>query len=171
MDANKIANIIFFPGVICHEIAHIFACVLLNVPIHKIKLIGKEGGYVVHDDSKSYKIIVISLIPFVFNILVSFICARVVLLENDIIVKIIAVWIALSVLYFCLPSAQDVKNVLSVLKRSYFKKQNLFLFILKILLLPITLIVIILVIFFRIVDKSIIMRLILLLTWIYLFLI
>ncbi len=171
MRLDKILNIIFFPGVIFHEIAHALACLFLNVPIKKIKLIGKDGGYVVHDDSKSYKIIIISLFPFFLNIFLSLVCARVVLIENNIYIKIVATWLALSFIYFCLPSAQDAKNVFSVIKRTYFKKQNFLLLLFKIIFIPFTLFIILLVFIFRIIDRSLFIRFFLLFVWIFLFLI
>lgn len=171
MDFNKFLNVVFFPGIIFHELSHALACLLLNVSIKKIKLIGKDGGYVVHDDSKSYKIIIISLFPFFLNIFISLICARVVLLEKDLLLIIVCTWLALSCLFFCLPSAQDAKNVFSVIKRSYFKKQSFLLILIKILFIPITLSIILLVFLFRVIDRSIIIRVFLLVIWIFLFLI
>ncbi len=171
MDLNKILNMLFFPGIVLHETSHALACLLLNVPIKKIKFIGKEGGYVVHDDSKSYKIIIISITPFFLNIFFSLVFARVVLLESSFYLKVFFTWLALSSIYFCLPSAEDVKNVFSVIRRTYFKKQNILLFLFKIALLPVTLSIIILVFLFRVVDRSIVIRLFLLFLWIFVFLI
>ncbi len=171
MDFNKFLNVFFFPGIIFHELSHALACILLNVSIKKIKLVGKDGGYVVHDDSKSYKIIIISLFPFFLNIFISLVCARVVLLEKDLLVIVVCSWLALASIFFCLPSAQDAKNVFSVLKRSYFKKQSFFLMFIKILFIPITLSIILLVFLFRLVDRSIVIRFLLLVVWVYLFLV
>ena len=170
MDINKILNTVFFPGIVFHETAHAIACLLLGVSIKKIKFIGKDGGYVIHDDSRSYKIIIISLFPFFFNIFISLICARAVLLENNFYIIVFATWIALSVIYFSLPSAPDAKNVFSVIKRTYFKKQSFLLILIKIIFIPITLAVIFLVFLFRLIDRSVIIRFLMLVIWIYLFL-
>jgi len=171
MDTSKIAQYLLFPGIIIHELAHAFACVILNVPIKKIKWVGKDGGYVVHENSKSYKIIIIALFPFLFNILVSLIFARLFILNEDIFVKLLSVWLASSALFFCVPSSQDTDNCISTLKESYTKKHSFLEILIKILLFPIPLAILIISYIFKILDKFTLFRVFLIVFWFYLFII
>ena len=171
MDTSKLAQYILFPGIIFHEMAHAFACVLFNVPIKKIKWVGKDGGYVIHENSKSYKIIIIALFPFLFNIFISLIFARIYLLNELVIMKIISVWLASSALFFCVPSNQDNNNCISTLKESYTKKQSFLGLLIKILLFPIPLTIIIICNIFKFLDKFTLFRVFLIVFWFYLFII
>ncbi|MFA5745255.1 MAG: M50 family metallopeptidase [archaeon] len=171
MEFNEIMHILFFPGIILHECAHALACILLGVQIKKIKFIGKEGGYVVHEDSKDYKIIIISLFPFLFNILISLLCARVLLSTIDPFYKILMVWIGIAALFFCVPSDQDTDNSFDAIKRTYTKKQSAISLLIKILLSPLTLCLLIVLGLFKLFDKVIAIRLLLVGFWIYLFVI
>lgn len=171
MDTSKFAQYILFPGIIFHELAHAFACVLLNVPIKKIKWVSKDGGYVIHENSKSHKIIIIALFPFLFNIFVSLVFARIYLLNEMTIIKLISVWLASSALFFCVPSAQDNNNCISTIKESYTKKQNFFELLIKLLLFPIPLTIIIICNIFKFLNNFTLFRVFLIVFWFYLFII
>lgn len=169
MDFSYIISNLLFPGIILHELAHAFACLVLGVKIKKIKWIGKNGGFVEHLDSKSWKIIIISLIPFFFNLFLSYIFYIVYNNTDNIIWKIVLVWLAISAIFHSLPSKEDAKNVFSAIKKEYlrFKIINI---LINIILLPITIIILIITILFRIVDRSIYIRILLVFAWVYFFL-
>jgi hypothetical protein len=171
MELYEIIHILFFPGIILHESAHALACLLLNVPIKKIKFLSKKGGYVIHEDSRTDKIIVIALFPFIFNILIALICARIYLLTFEPFVKFLMIWIGLSALLFSIPSDKDADNSLYAIKKTYTRKQKFEFLLLKILLSPLVLILLIILGIFKVFDKFIVIRLILIALWLFLFII
>jgi len=168
MELNEIMHILFFPGIVLHECAHALACLFLGVSIKKIKFIGKSGGYIVHEDSKDYKIIIISLFPFIFNILIALICARLIKITTEPFYVLLLIWIGIGALFFSVPSNQDTDNSFDAIKRTYTKKQSIWLLLLKILLSPLTLCLIIILGLFKLFDKVIAIRIILIGFWIYL---
>jgi hypothetical protein len=170
MDINLFLSTILFPGIIFHELGHVIACLVLSVPIEKIKWCGKDGGYVIHQDSTPCKNITIALIPFIFNIFISLILARIYLLNTDQIIKIICIWFAISALFFCIPSSQDAQNVFNALKENY-SKTKILQILLNIIFLPLAIVILIISFFFKIIHNSLYFRLILILIWLFLFII
>jgi hypothetical protein len=168
MDMNLFLSRILFPGIIFHELSHVVACLVLGVTIEKVKWIGKDGGYVVHQNSIPYKTIIIALIPFFFNIFISLIFARIYILNSDIIIKIISIWFAIAALFFCVPSSQDAKNVFNAIKENYSKTKFINI-ILNIIFIPLTIIILIISFFFKIIHNSLYFRLILIFIWLFLF--
>lgn len=171
MELNEIMHILFFPGIIIHESAHALACLLLDVPIKKIKFLGKSGGYVVHEDSRTDKIIIIALFPFIFNILLALLCARIYLFSFEPFIKLLMVWIGISSLLFSIPSDKDAENAYIAIKKTYTIKQSWGLFLLKILLSPLVLAILVLLGIFKVFDKFMAIRLILIAIWLFLFII
>lgn len=168
MELNEIMHLLFFPGIVLHECAHALACLIFGVKIKKIKFIDKSGGYVVHEDSKDYKIIIISLFPFFFNIFISLICASVIKVTSEPFYIFLLVWIGIGALFFCVPSDQDTDNSFDSIKRTYTKKQSIWWLLLKIIFSPFFLLLIIILGLFKIFDKVIAIRLLLVGFWIYL---
>ena len=171
MDINLSLSRVFFPGIILHELSHAIACVVLGVKIKKIQWIGKDGGFVVHEHNKSYKTIIVSVMPFFLNIVYSIACALLFTMDIGLALKIVLLWVGASALFFCLPSKDDSKNVFDSVKDSYSKKQSLLRWVYKIILIPITLVILILCWFFMILDESLFFRLILIISWICLFIV
>lgn len=167
MNANLFISRLFFIGITIHEIAHAIACIILGVKIRKIKLFSFTEGYVVHDESRSYKNILISIFPFFFNILIAFLGILLLKKEIHIFYKIIVIWISISALFFSIPSRQDADNVFESVKKSYRLNQSLFKWLYKIILLPLTIVLLILSWFFKILDQSLLIRVALILLWIY----
>jgi hypothetical protein len=168
MNLNNFLNKFFFIGISIHELSHMLACLLLGVKIKKFKLIGSTGGYVIHEASRNYKNIIISMAPFFINILLAIVISIIIKrTELKIIFIIILIWIAVSALFFSVPSKQDSKNVYSSIKKTYTKKQNAISWIFKIVIFPITLILLILAWLFEVLDQSFIFRFILIIAWIY----
>lgn len=167
MNINNTISKILFIGITIHELAHVFACLMLGVKIRKVKLISFSDGYVVHNESRSYKNIIISIFPFFFNIFVAFLC--ILLLQKDILLiyKILIGWLAISSLFFSIPSRQDAENVFASIKKTYRLNQSLFKWLYKIILLPLTVIILILSWIFKQIDQSFLVRLILIIAWVY----
>lgn len=171
MNLNNFLSKLFFIGITVHEIAHLFACVILGVRVRRVKLFSFTDGYVVHDESRSYKNIVISTFPFFFNTLVAFLCIYLLKSEILLIYKVFIGWIAISSLFYSIPSKQDAKNVFASVKKSYRWRQSVFKWAYKIILLPLTILILILSWLFKLFDQSFLVRLALILTWVYLLII
>ena len=169
MDINKTLSNIFFPGIILHELSHAIACVVLGVKITKIKWISKDGGFVIHEHKKSYKTIIISVMPFFLNIVYAIACALMFGLDVGPLLKVILIWVGASSIFFCLPSREDVKNVYDTVRESYSKKQSLLRWLYKIILLPLTIVILVLSWLFTVLDESLIIRVVLIVSWIYIF--
>ena len=168
MNINKFLSYLFFPGITIHELAHATACVLLGVKIKKTKLFSFTDGYVVFDDSKSYNNILISIFPFFFNIAFAVLSAFLIKTGTSLLLTILLIWLSLSALFFCVPSKQDARNVFEAVKKTYTESQPIYMWLLKIILLPLTLLLLILSVFFWIFDNSFLFRVLLIALWFYL---
>ncbi|MDD3178036.1 MAG: M50 family metallopeptidase [Candidatus ainarchaeum sp.] len=165
MNLEKTLNILLFPGITIHELAHITACILLGVKIKKTKIFGINGGYVVYNKTNTFKSIIISFFPFIFNILISIACVFLIKQNYLTIFKIIFIWIGVSALYSSVPSIQDSKIVFEAIKNSY-SGNGMLKWIINLLFLPLTIIVLILAFIFKNLDQSFIFRIILICGWI-----
>ncbi len=171
MELYELLHILFFPGIVLHESAHAIACLFLGVPIKKIKFLGKKGGYVVHGDSTACNIIIITFFPFVFNIVISLVCARVYLLTGISFLKLLMAWVGISALLFCVPSNKDAKNAFEAIKRVYTKKQDILSILLLIVFSPLAIAVALLFLAFVVLDKYLVLRLFLVIAWVFLFMV
>ena len=171
MDLNKTVQYLLFPGIIIHEFSHAFACVCLGIKIKKIKWVSAEGGFVIHEASRSHATIIISLFPFVFNLLFAFSMGLLLKISNNQLLSIILIWLGISAIFFSVPSVQDAKNVFAAIKESYTKKQSIWKWLYKIILLPLTVIVLVLSWIFKMLDESFIFRLILIVVWLSVFIV
>lgn len=167
MNLNTFISKLLFIGITIHELAHVFACLILGVRIRKVKLFSFSDGYVVHDESRSYKNIVISIFPFFFNIAIALLGILLLKKELSLIFIIIIVWISISALFFSIPSKQDANNIFDSIKKSYRLNQSLFKWLYKIILLPLTILILILSWLFKMLDQSFLIRLVLILGWVY----
>lgn len=114
------------PGIVVHELSHLFACLLTGAKVHKVKLFSKEGGFVKHSESKIPIIgdIVISFAPiiggiasvFIIHFLLNF---PAVMINYNIVelLNLIQTWqfwlgfyLIASIFTSLTPSSQDVKN-------------------------------------------------------------
>jgi hypothetical protein len=171
-DINKQLSYLLFPGIIIHELAHAVACLSLGVEIKKMKWLGASGGFVIHENTRSSNIIIISLFPFVLNILLAIACGYIFnRYDTSVLGKILIAWIGVSAIFFSQPSSQDANNVISAIKSSYTKSQSIWRWLYKIILLPFALIALILAIIFKMLDNSMLLRIIMIIFWAYLFMI
>jgi predicted small integral membrane protein len=122
--------IVTFPGVIVHELAHVFFCRWAGVPILEVKYfqLANPCGYVIHDPiDKPFANFMISVGPFIINTIVGLIIIfpgalvyQAFGLSADparLIPQIISLWLGLSVLAHAFPSTGDAKAMaVSILK-------------------------------------------------------
>jgi len=167
MSANNSISKLLFIGITIHELAHIFACLILGVRIRKAHIFSLSEGYVVHNESRSYKNIIISIFPFFFNLSFAFIGILMLKREISLIFQIIIIWLSISAIFFSIPSRQDANNIFASIKKSYRVNQSLFKWFYKVLLLPLTLLILVLSWIFKMLDQSFLIRIILILIWIY----
>jgi hypothetical protein len=167
MNLNNFLSKFLFIGITIHELAHAFACLILGVKIKKVKLFSFSEGYVVHNESRSYKNIIISIFPFFFNLLIATIGIFILQREITLIYQILVIWVSISAIFFSIPSKQDADNVFSSVKKSYRLNQSLFKWLYKIILLPLTLLILILSWLFKMLDQSFLIRLVLIILWFY----
>lgn len=71
-------RILMAPGVIIHELAHGFACILTGAKVSEMSLFEKEGGHVKHTKSKIPILgtVIISLAPLVAGIVIIYFVSR-----------------------------------------------------------------------------------------------
>ncbi len=167
MNLNNSISKILFIGITIHELAHIFACLILGVKIKNIQIFSFNEGYVVHNESRSYKNIIISIFPFFFNLLIAYLGILLLKQEISLLYQIIIIWISISAIFFSIPSKQDASNIFASIKKSYRTNQSLFKWFYKILLLPLTILILILSWAFKMLDQSIIVRIVLIFIWFY----
>jgi hypothetical protein len=124
--------IIFFPGMILHEISHYIACIILRVKVHKVKLFDLNTAFVIHDKTNAWKAIIITLAPFLLNNLLGLELLNfgLRLAETQILLSVLFFWFSVSLFYFCFPSLQDAKNAFNSTIEFYdqrvFHKGNIF---------------------------------------------
>ncbi|MGI6373973.1 MAG: hypothetical protein ACOX0C_01425 [Patescibacteria group bacterium] len=66
--------ILVAPGIVVHELAHVFFCLLFRVRIHRISLLryDKVAGFVIHDEPRRFfPALFISLGPLIINSLLA----------------------------------------------------------------------------------------------------
>ena len=113
--------ILFFPGVVSHEISHLLACLLTGTRVYGIKLWGLKEAYVKHEEPGIFSMIFISIAPLIFNSLIAlfFIYLGLVYTAKDIGLAAISWWLALSLAYHAFPSLDDTNNAYQVLVKNW----------------------------------------------------
>ena len=115
-------SIVTFPGVIAHEVGHVFFCKQFNVKIHKICYFrfGNPSGYVIHDDPNNFKqSFFIDVGPFIVSntlAIISFVFASL-FMTNYEIVGLFLGWLGLSFAMNSFPSTGDAKALWNVTKK------------------------------------------------------
>ena len=115
-------NIVFFPGMIFHELSHLIACLLFGVKVRKVKFFGLNEAYVVHEQPGAAKSVVITLAPFLLG---NFIALSLFALSyNQLFFErnffgFVFLWLAFSLVMYSFPSNQDAKNTFDEFKEFY----------------------------------------------------
>jgi ABC-type uncharacterized transport system permease subunit len=107
-----IFRLFLYPGIIVHEFMHLIMCLFLGVKVNGIKF-GINESYVKHQDASTYKIVLIALAPFILgNILaILLIALSIIHFYNEIIIFILINWINFAIIFYSIPSKQDLKNI------------------------------------------------------------
>ena len=109
-----IYSLLTAPGVMVHELGHLFFCLLAGVKIHKIKLFqfGQTAGFVVHDEPhKFYQAIAISFGPLIINSLVTlFLFAKLTPPYLDW-HKALFLWLGIAIGFHAIPSTGDAQSL------------------------------------------------------------
>jgi hypothetical protein len=114
-------GIIFFPGMIFHEFSHLIACFLVGVKVKKVKFLGLNEAYVVHEQPNALKSIVITLAPFILGNFIAFYLFSFsfsLLFASDFL-GFFFLWLAFSLAHYSFPSNQDAKNTFNSFKNFY----------------------------------------------------
>ena len=154
-----------FPGVVLHELAHYFACVLVGVKVFRARLFDANEAFVQHEKPNAWQSFIITLAPFALN---SFLGALLLLAANDLvsarnILSLALYWLALSFLFHSFPSSHDAMNSFNAAKEACLKRieqgslhsRIAWLFLAPVIFLPILVLVGILLAF----DKSPLLKL------------
>jgi hypothetical protein len=118
------SHVIFFPGVVFHELTHYLACVLVGMKVSKVRWWGLKEAKVVHEAPKDPGAsMMISMAPFMGATILGTVflfLGHLLLFEKSLHVHgIFSYWFALSLLYHCFPSREDQKNMWKSLKKYY----------------------------------------------------
>lgn len=124
----SLVNLLTFPGVIVHEVAHRFFCDLFKIPVYKICCyrFDSPSGYVIHGPIKELKkSLFVSLGPLIINtilcMLLTFVASiPITILEEEkssIIFKIL-IWLGFSIGMHAFPSNTDMKNIIKQMDNS-----------------------------------------------------
>lgn len=108
-------TILFFPGMIFHELMHVLACLVLGVKVHEIKLWGREQAFVKHSSASAGKVFWISFMPFIMGVIVTVLLLiyghGMIRYNSTFLHGLFIYWLAISILIFAFPSIEDVMNV------------------------------------------------------------
>jgi hypothetical protein len=108
-----------FPGVIVHELAHQFFCILLKVPVFKVCYIrvGNPSGYVLHEHPHSpWKSLLISFGPLLVNTILGFIIALPAVIgtftfDSGDALDALLIWLGFSIAMHSFPSTGDAATL------------------------------------------------------------
>jgi len=115
---------ILFPGVIVHELAHYFACVLLGVKVYSAKLFDSNEAFVQHANPSAWQALVISIAPFALNNLLGMwlLFYAVEFSAVNILFGLVFGWLAFALLFHSFPSQQDAMNAFNAAKHACLRR-------------------------------------------------
>jgi len=121
-------KLIFFPGIIFHELSHYIACILMGVEVKKVEFFGKGDSYVVHGKANLLQSIIITTAPFILgNIfaLIFLLFAKSILSSLSpliILFSLFSFWFAVSFIYYSFPSQKDAQNTFDAFFQFFHEK-------------------------------------------------
>jgi hypothetical protein len=122
---------LFFPGMILHELAHYIACKIVGVKVTKIKLVGFHEAFVQHAATGAWKMVAITIAPFVLNNLMAWILLTEAKehFAPNLLWALVLLWLGVSFLFYAFPSKADAGNALRAITKTFmgkiFSKRNL----------------------------------------------
>lgn len=111
----RLYALITAPGVMVHEIGHLFFCLLTGVKVHRVRLfqLGKIAGYVLHDEPQRwYQAAGISFGPLIINSLMALFIFSQVDAPYWSGPAILFGWLGAAVGLHAIPSNEDAKSLL-----------------------------------------------------------
>lgn len=117
-------TVLFFPGVVLHELSHVLACAATGVKVHKVKWFGVTEAFVQHDKPRALSGLVISLAPLLINNVLGFFLLKSAnaALPSEPVAAILLAWIGISLVIFSFPSKPDAENTFNAFTDSFGKK-------------------------------------------------
>lgn len=131
-------SLILAPGVIVHELGHVFFCVLSGIKIHRITLFRfkRTAGYVVHDEPRSsFQALFIALGPLLINSSVTLLLFSLVKEPYPTLANGLYLWLGITIGLQAIPSNGDAKALLTTTNHAI--RRNPF----AILIYPFTLVI------------------------------
>lgn len=115
-------SILTFPGVIVHELGHMFFCRIFKVKIHKVCYFrfGNPAGYVIHDDPENFKqSFFIDVGPFIVNSVLAIIAFILTALLTPVYESygFLFSWLGISIAMNSFPSKGDAKVLWAVTRK------------------------------------------------------
>lgn len=160
-------KLVFFPGIIFHELSHYLACLLMGVEVKEVEFLGKKDSFVVHGKANLPQSIAITIAPFILgNIfaLIFLLFAKATFFSINPLM-IIYLWFAVSFVYYSFPSEKDAQNTFDafflffqekVFESKEFSKKVFWAILTPFMFVPMTFLLGIILLF----DKSYFMRLV-----------
>ncbi len=117
-------HVLFFPGMIFHEVSHYLACLLFGVRVRRVKFFGFTEAYVIHEQPDAFRAIIITLAPFILGTWFAWILIEfgLKILRSLNPFGFLFYWFALSLLFYSFPSLEDSKNAFNSFTRFYGKR-------------------------------------------------
>lgn len=116
-------RLIFYPGVIVHELSHLIICLFLGVKVKKLSF-GITESYVKHDQTDPIRMSLIALAPFYLGFIwggLAFHLAKL-MYFSQLIWFVVLNYLGICILYYSIPSSQDTKNIFNTIKNKIRKK-------------------------------------------------
>ncbi|MHA1822106.1 MAG: hypothetical protein ACTSU2_03125 [Promethearchaeota archaeon] len=113
-DILYILNILFFPGIIIHELSHAIMCFILRIKMDKIVLFSNnnKGGYVASDDFYNRSFIsnaLSALAPLILGTIILYYSEQLFQLPKiNVSLKYLLLYIDISIIFSCGPSLADI---------------------------------------------------------------
>jgi len=114
--------VIFFPGMVLHELAHAVACFVFGSKVTAIKPWGPSGASVTHAGTTGWKNFAISLAPFFVNTALAALCffaAHKLVILGPSAQAAAFYWLGASFAYYAFPSDTDLDSGWKVLWKHY----------------------------------------------------
>jgi len=116
-------SIITAPGVVVHELSHLFFCFFSRVKVHSVKFFqfGQLAGYVYHDEPQHfYQAFLISFGPFIINSGVALFLFSQLRAPYELI-QLVYLWLAVVIGLHAIPSTGDAKSLFTTANRKVWR--------------------------------------------------
>ncbi|MFH0954980.1 MAG: hypothetical protein V1777_02665 [Candidatus Micrarchaeota archaeon] len=117
-------TVLFFPGVVLHELSHVLACAVTGVKVHQVRWFDTTEAFVQHDKPHAISGLVISLAPLLINNFLGYFLLKAAsqALPREPALAVLAAWAGVSLVIFSFPSKPDAENTFNAFAASFGKK-------------------------------------------------